>query len=84
MLFVVLYSISHVLPYAFYVQLSCVSVHVEVCNYVCEGGNGYEITINGYQARKINEIRGEIFSLQLWETFLTVKAEVGMFTKLST
>ena len=29
------------------------------------------------------EIRNVIFSLQLWATFLSVKAKVGMFTKLS-
>ena len=46
--------------------------------------NSYQITMNGYQARKITEIRNVIFGLQLWETFLRVKAEVGMFTKLST
>ena len=38
--------------------------------------------MNGYQARKIKEIRNVIFGLQLWETFLSGKAEVGMFTKL--
>ena len=46
--------------------------------------NSYEITINGYQARKINKIRYVIFRFQLLEAFLSVKAEVGMFTKLST
>ena len=39
--------------------------------------------MNGYQARKINEIIYIIFCLQLWEIFLSIKAEVGMFTKLS-
>ena len=43
--------------------------------------NSYQITMNGYQARKIKEIRNVIFGLQLWETFLSGKAEVGMFTK---
>ena len=36
--------------------------------------------MNGYQARKINEMRNMIFGRQLWETFLSVKAEVEMFT----
>ena len=43
--------------------------------------SGYEITINGFQ---INEIRKRNFRSPLWETFLSVKAEVGMFIKLST
>ena len=38
--------------------------------------------MNVYQAREINEIRNVIFSFQLWDTFLSVKTEVGMFTKL--
>ena len=46
--------------------------------------DSYELTMSGYQARKINEIRNVIFGLQLWEAFLSVKAEVGMFIKLST
>ena len=40
--------------------------------------------MNGYQVRKINKIRKVNFFLQLWETFLNLNAEVGMFTKLST
>ena len=31
---------------------------------LCDQNNSYEITINGYQARKINEIRNVIFGLQ--------------------
>ena len=50
----------------------------------CDQSDSYEITMNGYQTRKINEIRNVIFGLQLWDTFLSVKAEVGMFTKLIT
>ena len=46
--------------------------------------DSYELTMSGYQARKINEIRNVNFGLQLWEAFLSVKAEVGMFIKLST
>ena len=49
-----------------------------------QNNNSYEITMNGYQARKINEIINAIFGLQLWETFLSVMAEVRIFTKLST
>ena len=40
--------------------------------------------MKGYQARKIIEMRNIIFGPQLWETFLSVNAEVGLFTKLST
>ena len=50
----------------------------------CDQNNSYEITINGFQVRNINEIRNAIFGCPLWETLLSVKAEVGMFTKLST
>ena len=36
--------------------------------------NSYEITLNGYQARKINKIRNLFFlSLEPWKTFLSVK-----------
>ena len=37
--------------------------------------DSYELTMSGYQARKINEIRNVIFGLQLWETYPSVKAE---------
>ena len=36
--------------------------------------------VNGYQDRKIKEIRNVVFGLQLWESFVRVKAKVGMFT----
>ena len=58
------------------------SVRMVVVHYY--QNNSYEITINGYQASKINEIRNIIFGLQPLENFLSVEAEVGMFTKLST
>ena len=37
--------------------------------------------MNGYQARKIKEIRDIIFDLQPEETFLSIQAIVAMFTK---
>jgi hypothetical protein len=46
--------------------------------------NSYEFFMNGYETRTIREIRNIIFGVQLWETFLGVKEEVLMFTKLST
>ena len=46
--------------------------------------NSYEITINGFQVRKNKGNKKRNFRSPLWETFLSVKAEVGMFTKLST
>ena len=49
----------------------------------CDQNDSYEITINGYQVREINEIRN-VFLSSLWKTFLGVKAKVGIFTKLST
>ena len=56
---------------------------LEMLTIHCDQNDSYEITVNGYQVRKINEIRNVIWS-PLWETFPSVKAEVGMFTKLST
>ena len=50
----------------------------------CNQNNIDEITMNGYQVRKISKIRNLIFGLKIWETFLGVKAKVGMFTRLST
>ena len=40
--------------------------------------------MNVQQDRKIKEVRKVIFSVQLWGTFLSVKAEVWVFTMLST
>ena len=40
--------------------------------------------MNGYKARKINKIINVTFGLQIWETFISVRDEVGMFTKFST
>ena len=41
----------------------------------CDQNNSHETSINGYQVRKINEIRNTIFGL--WETFLSVNSELG-------
>ena len=57
---------------------------VRIMTVHCGQNNSYDITINGFQVRKINKIRKRNFRSPLWETFLSVKAEVGMFTKLST
>ena len=57
---------------------------VRILNVLCDQNNSYEITISGFQVRKINEIRNVIFGPRYGETFLSVKAEVGMFTKWST
>ena len=35
-------------------------------------------------SQKINEFRNVIFSFYLQETFISVKADVGIFTKVST
>ena len=43
-----------------------------------------EITINDFQVRKIKRNKKRNFRSPLWETFLSDKVEVGMFTKLST
>ena len=47
---------------------------VRILAVYCDQNNSNKITMNGYQARKINEIRNVIFGLQLWETFLSVNA----------
>ena len=36
--------------------------------------------MNGYQGRKFNEIGDLIFTFHLWETFLSINAELGIFT----
>ena len=41
--------------------------------------DSYEIIMSAYQVKKMNNIRNVIFGLHLWETFVSIKAEVGMF-----
>ena len=60
----------------------CSEMFVRMLAVHCDKNNGNEITMN--QATKINETKNVIFGPLLWETFLSIKAEVGMFTKLST
>ena len=55
------------------------SVRMVVVHYY--QNNNYEISMNGYQASKINEIRDLIFGFQRWETFLSIEAEIVMFTE---
>ena len=43
------------------------------CNACLIPNNSHEITMNGHQARIINEVRNVILSSLLWETFLSVK-----------
>ena len=47
---------------------------------IYDQNNSYEITINCFQVRKLNEIRNVMFGLQNGKP----SSEVGMFTKLST
>ena len=61
-----------------------IEMFVRMLTVNCDQNSSSEIIINGFQVRKINEIRNVIFGLQLWETFLSLEGEVGMFTKLST
>ena len=44
----------------------------------------YEITINGFASQKNKQNKKRNYRSPLWETFLSLEAEVGMFTKLST
>ena len=50
----------------------------------CDYNNSYEITINGFQVRKINEIRNVIFGLRYGKPSLALRQKLGMFTKFST
>ena len=50
----------------------------------CDQNNSYQITANGFQVRNIIENKKRNFRSPPWETFLSVKVEVGVFTKLST
>ena len=55
---------------------------IRMLNVLCDQNECSEIAINGYQVRKKKKKRHLWFPL--WKTFLRVKSEVGMFTKLST
>ena len=50
----------------------------------CDQNDSYEITLNGFLSQKNKRNKKRNFRSPLWETFLSVKAQVGMFTKLST
>ena len=54
------------------------AIFVRILAVHSDQNSSYEITMNGHQGRKINEIRNEVFYFQLWETFLSIMAEVGM------
>ena len=54
------------------------AIFVRILAVHSDQNNSYEITMNGHQGRKINEIRDVVFYFQLWETFLSIMAEVGM------
>ena len=54
-------------------QISFATASSQILHYtILNRDDNYEITMDGYQARKINEIRDVILGLQLWETFLSV------------
>ena len=48
-----------------------VDIHLKACSFLSKvllfvgQSDSYEITMNGYQARQIDEIKNEIFGLQL-------------------
>ena len=49
---------------------------------LCDQSNGYEVTMIGYQVRRMIETRNMIFCLQPWEASPSAKAEAQMLTKL--
>ena len=57
-------------------RLISVEFFVRILALNCGQNNSYKITVNDYQARKIDKIRNFNCSLKLWETLLRVKAEV--------
>ena len=60
-----------------------IDLFVRMLTVHCDQKNNYEITINGFQVRKINEIRNIILGLSYGKPS-SAFLEVGMFTKLST
>ena len=55
----------------------------EIYRFLSDQNDSYEMTINSFQVRKTNEIKKRNFPPPLWETSLSVKAEVWMFIKSS-
>ena len=47
-------------------------IYLKVGSQTYNQNNSYEVTINGYQARNINEMKNVIFDLQLLVNFLSV------------
>ena len=43
----------------------------------CDQNNSYEITINGFQVRKINEIRNVIFDLRYGKPSSALRPKLG-------
>ena len=43
----------------------------------CDQNNSYEITLNGFQVRKINEIRNAIFGLRYGNPPSTLRLQLG-------
>ena len=43
----------------------------------CDQNNSYEITINGFQVRKINEIRNVIFGLRYGKPSSALRLKLG-------
>ena len=43
----------------------------------CDQNNSYEITINGFQVRKVNEIRNVIFDLGYGKPSLALRPKLG-------
>ena len=46
----------------------------------CDQNSGYEITINGFQVGKINELRNVIFGLRYGKPFSALRSKLGCST----
>ena len=58
-------------------QLYNYEMFVRMLTVHCDQNNSYEITINGFQVRKINEIRNVIFGLRYGKPSSALRPKLG-------
>ena len=58
-------------------SISSDEMFVRILTVHCDQNNGYEITINGFQVRKINEIRNVIFGLPYGKPSSALRTKLG-------
>ena len=54
-----------------------IEMFVRMLTVHCDQNNSYEITINGFQVRKINEIRNVIFGLRYGKPSSALRPKLG-------